>query len=390
MRKMKKLIAVILALVMILTMTSPAFAASGLTASQIKAITPTGIKAASYTYSKIKVSWDKIDGVDGYVVYRATSKTGKYEKAYTTTNPDKLYYINTGRTTGKYYYYKVRGFKKIGKTTYYTKYSAASGTYARPNKVKINEVYGMRASISDIVLDWQPVSGATRYECQVNQKSDGKWSGWRSYSYDDDGQKSTFRTYYTLLASDKKDYPSGYVTTLINGEIKKVTVEEAVASVISKTQAWIDVLQDDTVYKFRVRAYRTVNGKKVYGAWSDEYTLKETLDTEALMTELRHYTIDYAKKNFPEFTYLDDRKDSTPENSGYYVQGDFGAFTRYIRKEDALNMLKDQIARYLDNCRNGGGEKEGFLYLRRSSPGTWEGMWKNDTEETYYYIWMLY
>ena len=91
-------------------------AAKELTSSQVKAITPAA-KAASYSYSKIKVTWDKIDGVDGYIVYRATSKNGKFTKAYSTSNPDKLHYINTGRTTGKYYYYKIRGYKKIdGKT----------------------------------------------------------------------------------------------------------------------------------------------------------------------------------------------------------------------------------------------------------------------------------
>lgn len=97
--------------------------ATELSLSQVKALQPQSVKAVSYSATKIKVTWKKISGADGYVVYRALSKNGTYKRAYRTTNADKLYYINTGRTTGKKYFYRVRGFKIIGGKTYYTKYS---------------------------------------------------------------------------------------------------------------------------------------------------------------------------------------------------------------------------------------------------------------------------
>ena len=139
---MKKIITLLITLTMVLTMTVPTFAADDvagdadavepaeLSAAQVKVLKPSGVKAVSYSYTKIKVSWNKIEGVDGYKVYRATSKSGKYTVSKTTTSADTLSYINTGRTTGKTYFYKVRGYKKIGKTTYYTKYSAVTSTYA--------------------------------------------------------------------------------------------------------------------------------------------------------------------------------------------------------------------------------------------------------------------
>ena len=132
-----------------------ATASSELTSSQVKAITPAA-KAASYSYSKIKVTWDKIDGLDGYIVYRATSKNGTYSKAFSTT---KNSYINTNRITGKYYYYKVRGYKKINGKTVYTKYSPVTATYARPNKVKITDAYGRPAGIGGIMIAWNPEIG---------------------------------------------------------------------------------------------------------------------------------------------------------------------------------------------------------------------------------------
>ena len=360
-------------------------ASTELTSNQVKAITPAA-KAASYSYSKIKVTWDKIDGLDGYIVYRATSKNGTYSKAFTTT---KNSYINTNRTTGKYYYYKVKGYKKIGGKTVYTKYSPVTATYARPNKVKINEVYGNESGILYVTLDWTKSDGATGYEQQVNRKKNGKWSGWKTYVYDEYGTKQTFDTYNSLLAFEKKQNDSGYVTTLVDGKVTTLTIEEATERLISKTQAWLEICEDESIYKFRVRAYRTVNGKKVYGTWSDEYTLKETLNPDEILAALRQYTIDYAKKNNPNFQYLDNRESSTPENSAYYVQGAFAGFSMYARQDDVIEAYKETIERYVDSVGRS-GENCGFLYIRKSYPGDKEGVSGNSSDETYYAMWMLY
>lgn len=398
MKKFRHVMIAVLMIAMMLTMALPVYASevesdiliapasTELTVAQVKAITPVA-KAAPYSYSKIKVTWDKIDGLDGYIVYRATSKNGTYSKAFTTT---KNSYINTGRTTGKYYYYKVRGYKKINGKRVYTKYSPVTATYARPNKVKINEAYGTPAGLGMTTLDWEPVAGVSRYECQVNRKKDGKWTGWKSYVYGTDNRIEKFDTYYTLLAADKKENPDGYVTTLVDGEVKTLTIEEDLTRRITKTQAWIDIVDDDSVYKFRVRAYRTVNGKKVYGAWSDEYTLKETLNPDEILAALRQYTIDYAEKNNPDFRYDDDNIGQTPENSGYYVQGAFAGFSMYARQEDVIEAYKETIARYVDRMKTSGGENSGFLYIRKSYPGDAEGISENVTEKTYYAMWMLY
>lgn len=398
MKKFRHVMIAVLMIAMVLTMALPVYASeeesdiliapasSELTAAQVKAITPT-VSATSYSYSKIKVTWEKIDGLDGYIVYRAASKNGTYYKAFTTT---KSSYINTGRTTGKYYFYKVRGYKKMNGKTVYTKYSPVTATYARPNKVKINEAYGRSSGVGGITLDWQPVSGASRYEVQANWKKDGKWSGWKTYTPNFWGEKEEIQTYYSLLASEKKNNPNtSEVTILVDGKITTMSIEEACELSIGKTQARADVLEDDRTYKFRVRAYRTVNGKKIYGAWSDEYTLKETLNKDEILAALRQYTIDYAKKNNPKFQYLDDRESSTPEDSAYYVQGAFAGFSMYARQEDVIEAYKETIARYVDSVGRS-GENCGFLFIRKSYPGDAEGISENVTDETYYAMWMLY
>ncbi|MGN1412688.1 MAG: hypothetical protein ACI4WY_00425 [Anaerovoracaceae bacterium] len=388
MKRFRHVMSAVLMIAMVLTMALPVYASESTerTAAQVKVITPSA-KAASYSYSKIKVTWDKIDGLDGYIVYRAASKDGKFTRTFTTT---KTSYINTGRMTGKYYYYKVRGYKKMNGKTVYTKYSPITATCARPNRVKINEVYGTPKGLGVTTLDWKSVEGASGYECQVNRKKDGKWTGWRSYVYNEDGRRESFDTYDSLLASEKKKYPDGYVTTLVDGKVKTLTLEEDLARNITKTQAWIDIVDDSSIYKFRVRAYRTVTGKKVYGAWSDEYTLKETLNSDEILAALRQYTIDYAARNHPEFKYDDDNIGQTPENSGYYVQGAFAGFSMYAREEDVIEAYKETIARYVDRMKTSGGEKSGFLYIRKSYPGDIEGISGNNSVKTYYAIWMLY
>ncbi len=187
---MKRFMTIILALTMVLTMSVPAFAAdvtedtdatapmapvpAELTADQVKAIKPV-VKAASYNYMKIKVSWDKIEGVDGYKVYRAAKKTGKYSLVKTVANPKAASYINTGRTTGKTYYYKLRGYKKIDGKTVYTKYSAVKSAKAQLSKPVVTVTLGgtdKSPYTRTPKSSWKAVSGATGYE--VYRSREGK------------------------------------------------------------------------------------------------------------------------------------------------------------------------------------------------------------------------
>ena len=55
--------------------------------------------------NSVKVSWKKVANAGKYQVYRATAKNGTYKLVKTTTATS---WKNTGLTTGKTYYYKVR------------------------------------------------------------------------------------------------------------------------------------------------------------------------------------------------------------------------------------------------------------------------------------------
>lgn len=365
------------------------------TSGRLKAAQVDFTKVASASYDKLRLSWEPLSGVDGYQIYRATSKSGKYAKIATVKGASSATYTDTGRTCGTRYYYKLRAYKKIGRKTVYSKYSAILSAYAKPAKVKVTDAYAPDNSSVTIAVSFTTVRGATDYEAQINQiKKNGKETGFRNYTYNDEGVKRTFGTYKQRLAKLKKEYPSGYTTMEVkeNGKYvsKKVTVAELAATMIPPDHAQIELVQDDSIYELRVRAYRKVNGRKVYGSWSEPYTLKETLNLDEIHAALRQYAIDYAAKNEPRWHY-EDRPGGNPQNSNYYSDGEWAGFSIYSKQENVIAGLKPVIARYIDQVVEQGGSETGFIYLARVAPGDWQDAFnKSEGPETYYKGFMLW
>ena len=359
------------------------------TSSKLKAAKVDFTKVASASYDKLRLSWEPLSGVDGYQIYRATSKSGKYAKIATVKGASSATYTDTGRTCGTRYYYKLRAYKKIGGKTVYSKYSSVLSAYAKPAKVKVTDAYAPDGTVTGVAVSFTTVRGATDYEAQINQiKKNGKETGFRSYTYNNEGTKRTFGTYKQRLAMLKKQYPSGYVTRayMENGKhlTKKMTVAEFAETLIAKNQVAIELVQDDSIYEFRVRAYRKVNGRKVYGAWSEPYTLKETLDIDEVFKELRQYMIDYAAKYEPRWHY-EDRPGGNPQNSNYYSDGEWPGFSIYSKQEEVIAGYKKSIEVYLSQVVEQGGSETGFLYISRVAPGDWEDHFNKSTGPYTYY-----
>lgn len=363
------------------------------TSSKLKAATVTA-KAASYRYDKVKLTWEQLAGVDGYQVYRATSKTGTYTKVATVKGDRTTSYINTGLTCGKTYYYKVRALKKISGKYVYSKYSAVTSGKPVPSKTRVKDAWGSAIGTHTVYVEWTGIAGATDYEVQYRYTLNGKTSSWKTKVESIDGEWLPFKTYNTLYREAKKKYPSGYVTGVVLAGYprgSKIPLKEYVESTVKKNQALVSwVPQDDRIYEFRVRAYRTVSGKKVYGAWSDPYTMVETFDIDAAYAELEAYAKDYAAKNYPQWHYIDDHEGMNDSNASFYVEGELGGSSRYVKQEDFIENYKDDIARYIRRMKSSGGQKEGFVYIKKVRPGDTEGLGINDSDNTYYAVWMLY
>ena len=359
------------------------------TSSKLKAAKVDFTKVASASYDKLRLSWEPLSGVDGYQIYRATSKSGKYAKIATVKGASSATYTDTGRTCGTRYYYKLRAYKKIGGKTVYSKYSSILSAYAKPAKVKVTDAYAPDGATISIAVSFTTVRGATDYEAQINQiKKNGKETGFRNYTYNEEGRKCTLETYKQCLAKMKKMYPSGYVTKtyMENGKVieKKMTVEKFTETMVGKNQVETELVQDDSIYEFRVRAYRKVNGRKVYGSWSEPYTLKETLNLDEVFKELRQYMIDYAAKHEPRWHY-EDRPGGNPQNSNYYSDGEWAGFSIYSKQDEVIAGYKKSIEVYLSQVVEQGGSETGFLYISRVAPGDWQDAFnKSEGPETYY------
>lgn len=184
----------------------------------VKLSVPTPLKAVSGGYNSAKLSWEGVSGASGYQIYKAVSKTGTYKIIKDTTSKS---FSNTSLTTGKTYYYKVRAYRIQENKKVYSSFTAIVSVEpipATPGNVKL-----VKISSGKISFTWNTVSGASGYEVY---RTSSKTEASRFV-------KSTTSLHY------------------INYGLTK-----------GKT------------YYYKVRAYKIVGTQKVYGKFSEVFTIK--------------------------------------------------------------------------------------------------------------------
>ena len=145
--------------------------------SYVKSATPVPAKptltAVSAGYDSVKLTWSKVSGVSRYAIYRSTSKNGTYSRIKTITSGSTLKYTNTGLTTGKRYYYKVRAYRVVSGKNVYGSYSYVKSATPAPAKPTLTVV---SAGYDSVKLTWSKVSGASRYEIYRSTSKNGTYS----------------------------------------------------------------------------------------------------------------------------------------------------------------------------------------------------------------------
>ncbi len=165
----------------------------------------------------LTVKWNRIFGVSGYQVYRATSKNGTYKRVKTVGSTTTSFQ-NTKLKSGKTYYYKVRAYKG---SIYYPFSSISSKALpvkvTKPKAPKISTKAGKRK----ITVKWKKVAGATGYRVYRATKKNGKYA--------------------------------------------------AIKTVNSKTTSFTNKkLKKGKRYYYKVKAYKTASGKRVYSNFSNK------------------------------------------------------------------------------------------------------------------------
>jgi len=185
----------------------------------------TTLTTASKAYNKVKLTWSGVDGATGYRIYRSTSKTSGFKKVKSITTSSKVTYTNSNVSCGTTYYYKVRAYRLVDGNYYFGAYSPVVSAKAKPATPA--SFKAAKASRTKVKVTWKAVTGA---------------SGYRIY-------RSTSKT-------------GGFSSI-------KTVKSGASSSYTKKTKR-------NKTYYYKMRAYTTVNGKKVWGAYTTvkSYKLK--------------------------------------------------------------------------------------------------------------------
>ena len=190
--------------------------------SKIYSAAPLPVKrtltAKPASYSSITLSWNKDSSVDGYIIYRSDSQSGTYKKIKTITSSNTATYKNAKLTIGKSYYYKIRSYVTKDGKTYYSPYSSSVKGVASVLAPTLQSA--KIAAVTKATLTWTKVSGAHGYAIYKATSKNG-----------------TYKRIATIKSGSTLSYT---VTGLSNGK----------------------------TYYFKIKAYRTVNGKNYYGPCS--------------------------------------------------------------------------------------------------------------------------
>ena len=174
------------------------------------------IPSAANVNGGIKISWKKVPGAAKYRVFKKVGK-GKWTKVGDTTAlnlTDKDKKLKSGTA----YVYTVRCISKDGKT-----FTSAFNTTGRKIVYVARPAAGKLTSpgAKQMTVRWKKVSAASGYQIQYSQ--------------------------------NKKFAKGNKLVTVAGG---------------SKTSRLVKKLASKKTYYVRVRAYKTVGGKKYYSAWS--------------------------------------------------------------------------------------------------------------------------
>ena len=129
----------------------------------IKRLSVPKLSKVSNTSSGVKVTWKKVTGASGYIVYRKT-KSGDWKEIGKTS---KLYYTDKKAKSGTSYYYTVRAYSGSVKSYYDT-----DGLSIR--RLVAPKISSATSKNEGVLLKWNKITGASGYYV-YRKASSGEW-----------------------------------------------------------------------------------------------------------------------------------------------------------------------------------------------------------------------
>lgn len=179
------------------------------------------LKFDSRTATSLNISWDKVDNADGYKIYRLDVNTNSYKLIDTIEDNSITSYTHSNRLSATNHYYKVKAYKYLNGSTRHSDYSSRLKATTRPVQPSLSLSSTTSKSIK---ASWTKISKRT--------------------------------TGYEVRMSTSKDEPYKSIGTTTNTSFTKSNLTKG------KT------------YYFKVRAYRIVDGEKIYSLYSHVKSIK--------------------------------------------------------------------------------------------------------------------
>ena len=296
------------------------------------------------TSSKIKVKWKKVKGAKGYKVYKYNYSKKKYELFATTSNTSLK--VKNLKSAEKYKF-RVRAYKKKSGKNYYGKYSPSVKSATAPEQVKNLRLKDQ--SDSTLSIKWDKTKRATSYKIYVyndyTKNYDYKLSSSnnsiklvgmnpaKSYkirvrAYKKSDNKKYYGEYSNIIVAKttpskvtglkEYDYSVNSVSLMWNKISNECTYRVYMYNSskksyekqgdIKNTYFKISNLSPATEYRFKVRAYVTINGKKYFGAYSS------VVDTGTSPNKAKGLKINKTTKKSIEIKW-----DKVKEATGYAI-----------------------------------------------------------------------
>jgi len=161
-----------------------------------------GVKAKRGGYASVTLTWNGVDGAEGYHVYRREKEKKSFVLVKKISGEASVTYKDKGLTTGKTYQYKIEAYRGDYNAT------PSDVASAKPTLSKMTGVKAAKTGYASVRISWKKVDGA---------------KGYKIYRYDTKKKK------YTLLKTIKNGKTVSYTNT---------------------------GLKTGTTYKYKVKAYR--------------------------------------------------------------------------------------------------------------------------------------
>lgn len=133
---------------------------------------PNLTSVTSVEYNAIELKWDKVDGANGYKIYRKLPSDKNYKELITLYEQTDKYTDQTV-TCGTTYQYIIKSFRYENGKTYTSGNNSAVSCKAVPPVVKVKVA---STGYNSLKVSWEKVNGATGYRIYFKKDNAKKWS----------------------------------------------------------------------------------------------------------------------------------------------------------------------------------------------------------------------